>query len=240
MKDIVKYIMGVAAKSNVEKRKVGCVITNAAVPELETIVAEGYNVDNTHAEAAACEDLIAEAVERDGMTLKAYVTHQPCPECAKLLVEHGIVEVEIVEQFMKFDSDKLRYDLVDPKFALDYLFTANDYGMSYSCRSMKEYLYLYLLDTCLTPAIVQVIYSFDSANEAEETLVKVLTFGASKYKPGNWKHCTDTGRYLAAAHRHNNAIAKGEKLDSETNIDHRGHLLCNLMFLHVLGLKTGE
>jgi deoxycytidylate deaminase len=43
-----------------------------------------------------------------------YVTHQPCDNCAKALSDAKINNVIIVEQFMKFDTGKLRYSLIPP------------------------------------------------------------------------------------------------------------------------------
>ena len=65
---------------------------------------------------------------------------------------------------------------------------------------------------------------------AQEEFVRVLTFGANKYAPDNWKK-VDTFRYIAALGRHINAWRKGEKNDKETNIHHLAHAMCNIMFL---------
>jgi len=182
VENLTKYVMGVAAKSNVEKRQVGCVITLDG-----KIVAEGYNTGSyneldQHAEVAACSDMCANSLDIDsGLEYVAHVTHQPCPACAKQLQEYGIVEVKIVEAFMKFDGDKPRYDLIP----------------------------------------VQPI----------EDLAKVLTFGARKYKPDNWRECSDLGRYESALFRHIQAYRSGEKLDPETQLPHLAHAMCNLVFL---------
>jgi len=181
--------MGVAAKSNSEQRQVGCIIVNGA----GELVAEGFNYaypdarPDEHAEHAACLDLAAyldilgteDDVSLD--SLVAYVTHPPCPDCARKLQVAGVVEVKVVEAFMKFDGDKVRYDLVPPK--------------------------------------------------PIEDLAKVLTFGARKYKPGNWRDCQDLGRYEAALLRHIQAYRMGEKLDPETQLPHLAHAMCNLVFL---------
>ena len=101
MKDIAKYVMGEAAKSNVEKRQVGCVIVGHNPYENEEkIVAVGHNIEGQHAEAMACENFVADAVERGQyQEFKVYVSHPPCPECAKLLADHGFTNVEVVEAF---------------------------------------------------------------------------------------------------------------------------------------------
>lgn len=62
-------------------------------------------------------------------------------------------------------------------------------------------------------------------------VVKVLTFGAKKYKKDNWKHVKDgQSRYFSAAMRHLAAIESGERLDSETGLDHHAHAACSILF----------
>ena len=182
--------MGVAAKSNVNKRQVGCLIVDSNFK----VLAEGYNYTpeaelhdvmappDIHAEAMACEQLVANAVEYEG-PLTAYVTHPPCPHCAKLMADHGIVTVEVVEAFMKFDGDKLRYDLIPPS--------------------------------------------------TTKALAEVLTFGARKYKPNNWKNVSqeELYRYRGAAMRHFEAYRAGEWLDPESGMPHLWHCMTNISFL---------
>ena len=60
---------------------------------------------------------------------------------------------------------------------------------------------------------------------------KVLTFGAQKYGPENWKELEDLqNRYTAGALRHIFAHMDGEKLDPETGLSHMAHALCCLLF----------
>ena len=184
LSNIVQYVFAEAAKSNVDKRKVGCVIVNAA----GRIVAAGRNAKfddgetpDIHAEEMACEDFVAQAVEHSEGPFTAYVSQPPCPNCAQLLMETGIASVEVVEEFLKFDGDKLRPDLIPPS--------------------------------------------------SLEALAEVLTFGARKYKPNNWRNCKDLGRYEAALMRHWLAYQKGETWDKESNMPHLWHMMTNLAFL---------
>ena len=63
-------------------------------------------------------------------------------------------------------------------------------------------------------------------------VVDVLTFGANKYSPDNWKKVKDAKRrYLAAAFRHIVAHARGEKNDSESGFSHLSHAVCCLLFI---------
>lgn len=74
-------------------------------------------------------------------------------------------------------------------------------------------------------------YSLLPPNALEET-VKVLTFGAKKYSPGNWKKLNSAWtRYFAAAQRHMWALQKDEENDPESGYHHAAHAACNLLFM---------
>ncbi|MBW1931420.1 MAG: hypothetical protein JRI56_00035 [Deltaproteobacteria bacterium] len=59
----------------------------------------------------------------------------------------------------------------------------------------------------------------------------VLTFGAKKYGPDNWKEGIETDRIYGATMRHLMAWRRGEKTDSESGLSHLWHVACNLAFL---------
>jgi deoxycytidylate deaminase len=179
-KEIVKYVLAEAAKSNVDKRKVGCVIVN----KNGSIIAAGRNAsfddDETpdiHAEAMACDEF----EDNDTGPYTAYVSQPPCPNCAAILMDTGITSVEVVEEFIKFDGDKLRLDLVPAS----------------STRALAE----------------------------------VLTFGARKYKPDNWRNCDDLSRYEAAMLRHIQDYREGEIHDQDSGMPHLWHAMTNMAFL---------
>lgn len=66
-------------------------------------------------------------------------------------------------------------------------------------------------------------------------VVDVLTKGAQKYAPDNWKHVPEARtRYYDALLRHTTAWWEGEQLDPETGNSHLSHAICCLMFLHWL------
>lgn len=68
--------------------------------------------------------------------------------------------------------------------------------------------------------------------EVIKLLTHVLTFGAKKYKPDNWKNVEPfQERYQNAMMRHENARLQGEIFDPETGILTIGHELTNLVFL---------
>lgn len=45
-----------------------------------------------------------------------FVTHPPCDNCMKVIhrASHPLLDVRVVTDFIKFDTDKLRYDLLPP------------------------------------------------------------------------------------------------------------------------------
>ena len=62
--------------------------------------------------------------------------------------------------------------------------------------------------------------------------VKVLTFGAEKYEPDNWRRVPDSHRrYFDAAQRHLWAYKEGEVIDPESGVNHIAHAICCLMFM---------
>lgn len=67
--------------------------------------------------------------------------------------------------------------------------------------------------------------------EQLEQVVKVLMKGSGKYSRDNWKKCDDVNRYKDALERHVVAYIKGEKIDSEDNLSHLAHAICNCLFL---------
>ena len=63
-------------------------------------------------------------------------------------------------------------------------------------------------------------------------VVDVLTSGAKKYSPDNWKYVPNAEeRYIDAAMRHFTAWIAGEKKDPETGKSHLAHVMCCVLFL---------
>lgn len=61
---------------------------------------------------------------------------------------------------------------------------------------------------------------------------RVLTSGAKKYAPDNWKYVEGAEqRYQDALWRHLLAYSSGEKTDPETGESHMAHIGCNVLFL---------
>ncbi len=62
-------------------------------------------------------------------------------------------------------------------------------------------------------------------------VAKVLTYGAKKYAPDNWRKVANLQeRYYDAALRHLTEY-KYNKIDPESNLPHLAHCICSLMFM---------
>ena len=73
--------------------------------------------------------------------------------------------------------------------------------------------------------------------EAVEQITRILSFGARKYAPDNWKlgnPWTDTYNSLC---RHLFKWREGEDRDPETGELHMAHIGCNVVFLLMYQLK---
>jgi len=67
---------------------------------------------------------------------------------------------------------------------------------------------------------------------AHKEIVDILSYGATKYDPGNWMIVENmVYRYSNAAERHYAAWRMGETTDPETNKHHIAHAICCLMFI---------
>ena len=69
--------------------------------------------------------------------------------------------------------------------------------------------------------------------EFEAELAKVLTFGAKKYAPNNWRKGLPWMETMDSLKRHINAFMDPScsDLDEETGLHHMAHVACNAMFL---------
>lgn len=145
-KEIQVLALEIAALSPSLKRKVGAVIAHK---EKGHVYATGFNNTSdsspceingkttdkiVHAEINAINHYIG-LKESDGYIdesfmledLIMYITHEPCSACKANLRSIGIKEYIVVNEFMKFDTAKLRYELIPPK-ALKALATILTFG----------------------------------------------------------------------------------------------------------------
>lgn len=80
----------------------------------------------------------------------------------------------------------------------------------------------------LTPPIAQI--------EA----AKVLTFGATKYSPWNWRKGLSFMEIVDSLERHLAAWKMGEDTDADSKLTHVGHIVCNAMFLAEMALTRPD
>lgn len=219
MDELMQLAFEQAAKSPAKKRKVGAVISFLDFDGfVQTAIGYNYNPaqeacedtngdtlpDVVHAEVAAIAHFEANRMSlgmNTNVLPRLHVTHQPCENCLdkffQFVRKYWTVNeyadmrqlVIVANTGMKFDTDKLRFDLI--------------------------------------PAI------------ATEGLAAVLTYGAKKYKPNNWRS-VDAERYVAAFERHWHAYIAGELLDQESGLPHLAHCMTNLTFLLELGHKPQQ
>ena len=67
--------------------------------------------------------------------------------------------------------------------------------------------------------------------DASHGLARVLTFGATKYSPNNWRNGLSFTETIGSLERHVAAIKRGELIDPESGEQHIDHVQCNAMFL---------
>jgi len=109
------------------------------------------------------------------------------------------------------------------------------YVTHYPCDNCKEAIN----KANLTFEVVDMFIKFDNGKlryslippHAMEELAKVLTYGAKKYKPNNWRKVKDLSRYEDALFRHLQEWRKGNELDKESKLPHLSHALANIVFL---------
>jgi hypothetical protein len=69
----------------------------------------------------------------------------------------------------------------------------------------------------------------------------VLTYGAKKYAPENWRKVVGwRWRYLGAALRHLFAYMNGDRVDPESGMLHLAHAACCLLFMIELDMNTPQ
>jgi len=119
-----------AKKSSCSKRKVGAIMVLNGY-----VVGRGYNnstscvcktgvtteecMDVVHAEVACINSTKQSNAKAIDCTM--YVTQPPCNKCLAAICEFElenniVVTIRVCEEFLKFDDDKLRYDLIMPEW----------------------------------------------------------------------------------------------------------------------------
>lgn len=65
----------------------------------------------------------------------------------------------------------------------------------------------------------------------EQAVGEILTMGAAKYAPNNWKKGIKYTRIVSSLKRHLNEFYQGNLIDSESGKPHLWHAACNMAFL---------
>lgn len=240
MKDVIKKLsakaLETAALSKCKKRKVGATVALIDPDGSLYACASGYNYNSdgndfcedengktlstiVHAEIAALD---AFKTIYPAFTPNAiFITHAPCTACLDAVFAAGIEAdgIHIAEQFMKFDTTKIRMDLL-PASAVQY---------AENSKLFKQYLIAKeLQSSSKLHRLGKEVLKLTSLAEVAE----ILTFGAKKYKPNNWRNVDDVSRYWAALGRHLVEVDKSKKSkDSDSGLTHAAHAMTNILFI---------
>jgi len=71
-------------------------------------------------------------------------------------------------------------------------------------------------------------------------MIRVLEYGSKKYSRENWKKGLDLKEILESMQRHLAALMDGEEVDSESGIEHMGHIQCNALFYNYHSKKLKD
>lgn len=117
----------------------------------------------------------------------------------------------------------------------------------YDCKDYNKWVSRDFLNNVSDEPIAKAGVKYDSGKpqwsllpfRALTKVVEVLTYGAKKYAPDNWKRVPDARRrYIDAGFRHFTAYATGETHDPETGKHHLAHAVCCLLYL--IAFDLGE
>ena len=122
-----KEIVTITAKrSSCSRLNVGCLLVknnriisqgyNGHLPGLphETIMENGHEIATIHAEQNALVDCAKRGASCDECT--AYITHYPCLNCTKLLLDEGVKTIKYIDDYHNNENvvgicDKMNVDL---------------------------------------------------------------------------------------------------------------------------------
>jgi len=122
MMDVAKIF---AARSSCSRLSVGAVITNSDMTNINSVGynggARGLKNDCDSLEPGQCGHLHAEInallkADYSVKDKKMFVTHFPCPQCAKAIINAGITELWYGEEYRDSDRSKDIFDSADIKY----------------------------------------------------------------------------------------------------------------------------
>jgi hypothetical protein len=130
------------------------------------------------------------------------------------------------------DNDEVRDYIKErekPPFVKDFPLTTDDPNKTKGLGS--KYDSGKLLFECFMGDLAPVI----------KGVVRVLTYGAVKYKRASWQSVPNAKqRYLDAFYRHMNEYHSGSHIDDESKLPHLYHAVCNLMFITWFEIKENN
>lgn len=137
----------------------------------------------------------------------------------------------LADEAIKYDTGKPMMHLLDDE-AILLMSSPTDKVRQYlreQCWRLAYGRAAELLNACLPYPAMRV------------EVARVLTHGAGKYAPENWRKGTKWSRIYDAADRHLSAFERGETLDVDSGLPHLAHFGCCMMFLTVYQRdKLGE
>ena len=147
---------------------------------------------------------------------------------------------------IKHDQDKTQYDLVPwttvsklelcsgKQAKLDELIEALIWSLSGSDYPIRE-----LTSELFAFTEYAVGGSYNSGNYFKTTtgVAHVMTFGAKKYGPHNWRNGMDWTRLVNATLRHLVKYRDGGPIDEESSLNHLFHACTNMLFLYTYELE---
>ena len=211
--EVITELLKEAGKSLCAKRKVGAIIYHS---ESREIVARGHN-HNTDPITDICEDC-------NGNTLSTVV--------------HA--EIAAINELEKL-FPRAALNIVMPTFVM--AITCEPCAECKEAMKAKNIHYI----VCTFPFTSEFTESAEPAKFTKydsgkwdptivspdmiHAIAKVMEFGAQKYGRDNWRKCENPEKLLAATLRHIHAHQKGEVLDTDSDLPHLHHALCNLAFI---------
>lgn len=143
---------------------------------------------------------------------------------------------------LRYNSGKSRWDLI-PYSTINVFFGNSTYN-SISASEVMLYMYEWLdqgSDTKDSNPILEIVLhtvAFMMSSEEEEWeihslnhMANVLAMGAQKYEHRNWERGMSWSNVGASFLRHYTAYLTGEVFDTESELPHLAHCMCNLAFL---------
>jgi len=231
--DFNSLALKIAKKSPCTKRKVGAVVVSRDSTKYRAAYNYALNGKHEDENGETTKDVIHAEINALSIfkvtyfcaPYSIYVTHKPCQNCKKAILEAGIKEenIHIVEDFLKFDEMKARLDLL-PNSTVPFI------GINNALWFKRWWKVFHPLKDSITLKQIGLdLLAHTSLLEVGE----ILAHGAKKYKPNNWRNAKDLNRYWNALGRHLFVmdIEGNDSIDKDSGLKHAAHAMCNVLFI---------